>query len=296
MNEEQSIAAETKALQDKPADATVTTLPKRVNIKKTTLAELGPRLPHGIADVGGNLIKDIAVRPWRFKEEKELGKLLDKNREATMVQYTSMVLGAMYTQMGPSNFEAMNEAERRLAVAQLEVGDAFYAYCWLRRESLGPHLKMDITCASCLNVFPFKADLDTLAVSTVEKPEDALWEYCLQDPYEIRGKLVEKFMMGQAKWQSLEGAEPSGRFNTGAAKAIMIRACVKSFGDMGSVPIMDNDLDEMSKRDIEGILEGIDNNHVGPDMSIEHVCKRCGSQIRTSIDWSHGSFFGASSR
>jgi len=156
---------------------------------------------------------------------------------------------------------------------------------------------MEITCPSCRKVFPkFPADLDTLEVSTVEKPEDALWEYKLQDPYEIRGKLVEKFMMGQAKWQSLEGAETGGRFNTGGAKVVMVRACIKSFNDAGSVPVMESELDEMSKRDIEGILAGIDDNHVGPDMSIEHVCNRCESQIRTSIDWSHGSFFGASSR
>lgn len=269
---------------------------KSAKIKKTTLAELGPNLPFGIADSSGKLVKGIAHRPWKLKQEKELGKLLDQHREANLVQYTSMVLATMYTQLGPHNLESMKEGERRLLVGQLGMGDAFYAYCWLRSESLGNKLQMDLTCPSCTHKFPFTADLSTLEVGTVDEPKDARWEYALVDQIELRGQTVTKLTLSSVKWQDLEGASPGGRFNTGAAKAIMIRSCIKEFDALGQIAIADHEIDELSKRDVEGILRGIDDNHVGPDMSIDLSCPRCESEFRTSIDWEYNNFFGRSSR
>ena len=102
-----------------------------------TIQERGPVLPLGIADSGGNYHQDISVKPWRMKEERELGELRDQNKDANLAKYVSMVLSTMCTRLGPHDFTNMEFDHKRLVISQMFMADVFYAYVWLRIQALG---------------------------------------------------------------------------------------------------------------------------------------------------------------
>lgn len=262
------------------------------SITRRTMAELGPTLPVG---VGTPPARAIEVRPWRMKEERELGDLRERNRDANFASHVSLALGHMCPVLGQP-LAPMREAERRFHLGQMFMGDVLYAYCWLRREAMGSLLDLSLTCPSCRAKFSFQADLDTLEVDCAESALAAQWEYRLKKPITVRGKTLEGFVLGPARWSAME----SVRLGTGlgSAKPVVVRASVVDMvgeGLSGSV-IADHEMDELMKVDVESLTTLIDRYSVGPNMSVEAQCTRCAHEFKTSIDWSFGSFFSSSSQ
>lgn len=261
---------------------------------KTTMGELGATLPLGTKDLNGVLQRSIVTKPWRLKEEKELGALRDRYKDANVAQYVSMVLGTMCTRLGHHDFTAMKPEERRIHIGQMWMGDVFYAYCYLRRDALGSDLATRVACPHCGHKFQLHANLDTLEVHTGDSIEAFQQTYKLRHPFTIRGKPVESLVLGPARWNALEGI--TGRINTGTAKAALIRGSIHAIPGHEGVVLAPHELDELSKRDLEAITGLLDANVMGPDMAISGECPRCSESFRTSIDWGYDGFFGISSQ
>jgi len=279
---------QTKKTESKPEAAS------GLKLKTIPLKEQGPKLPLGILGPSGEYHKDIAVRPWRLKEEKELGKLADENREVNVSEHVSMVLATMCTQLGPHNFDKIKFEERRVHIGQMYMGDVFYAYCWLRLQSMGANLSVDITCALCRNKFKFDANVESLEIATAKKVEDAQWMYELKTPIEIRGKQVPSLLMGPARWNTMEMMGTS-TMDQGVAKAGIILGSIHKIGSE-VITLADGELDDMVKLDIEMLTDHIDNNFLGPNMTIETKCEKCKRELVMPISWSYNNFFGFSSQ
>lgn len=268
--------------------------------QSSTVKDMGPVLPLGYQDSQGNLHKDFSVRPWRMKEERELGALRDNNKDATLFQYVGMVLATMLSRLGPHDFsqEGLDFNQKRLLVGQLTTGDVFYAYIWLRIQALGPELGVKFKCPACTTaVENFVADLNSVEVKAAEDMEQASWEYELLTPFQARGKEVKVMMVGPPRWNSLEMLQ--GSSGMGGAKPAVIRASIMGFGtrqEAEPIVITDRELDEMSKRDIETLIRQINDRTVGPNMTVEGKCPHCGHEFTMPIDWSYDNFFGDSSR
>lgn len=268
--------------------------------KKPTIADLGPRLPLGVEDGNGKIYKDIAVRRWRMKEERELGELRDSNKDATVFQYVSMVLATMLTKCGQYDFddEALKFEQKRLIIGQMIMGDVFYAYVWLRIKSLGPDLGLKVRCSKCTKpIEGFNADLNSVDVVTAESMEDACWEYNLRDPFQARGQQIQQLVIGPPRWNSLEMLEGIG--GIGKAKPAVIRASVFGLGSKETadqIVATDAELDEMSKMDIELLTNEINDRTVGPNMVVEGKCPYCQFTFNLPIDWGYDSFFAVSSQ
>lgn len=273
--------------------------PGQVNLKRVLLSELGPRLPLGVVGPDGAPSKDLAVRPWRMKEERELGALRDSNKNANLAEYVSMVLGTMCQRLGSHDFESsqLKPEQKQLAIGQMFVGDVFYAYVWLRVQSLGPHLILNLSCPRCNHkIDGFAANLETVEVETAETLADAQWEYDLKNPIAIRSERVAKFLLGPPRWNAMEMVRGGG---LGVAKPAMLKASIHGIGgkdDHKPAMLTDTDLDELSKRDIEAMINQINRFNVGPNMSVEGDCPQCKYNFRMAIDWGYDSFFGDSSR
>lgn len=270
-------------------------LPLPQKVRTVLLKDLGPRLPLGVSDAGGTCRGDLAGKTWTFREEKELGRLRDQNRDSNMAQYVSMVLATMYDRIGPYDFSAMKFDERRLRIGQMYMGDVYYAYVWLRLQALGPELDSEMTCAACASKFTFPADLETLEIATASSLEPFLWSYDLHVPLVIRDKEVRTLRMGPPLWQAIESMAGTGGMNTGEAKAGIIRGSIVEINGLGNVALTESELDGMVKIDIERIANLLDEHHLGPDMAIEGKCPR-GHPFKQPIDWGYDSFFGSSSR
>jgi len=263
--------------------------------KKQTIQDRGPLLPIGIAS-GGKLHQGFDVRPWRFKEERELGRLREDNKGANLAQYVSVVLATMCTRMGPHDFTQMSENERLLAVGQMYMADVFYAYVWLRIQSLGNEFTIKFQPANAPEPLNIVTDLNTIEVDSVDELEQTFWEYELKAPCRIRGKTAIGFKMGAPRWDALERAPKLGT-DSGAAKLAVLLGSVAEIRCENSEPIVTalapDELDELTKRDIETVTALMDKNNLGPDMSVEG--KHKGRPFRVSIDWGYDNFFSISS-
>lgn len=269
---------------------------------KTTVGDYGERLPVGILK-DGILHKDISIKRWNTKGERELGAKVAS--DASIAEYVSVIVANMCTHLGPHNMDELDDGEKSLIVSTMYMADVFYAYTLIRIKAMGPRLRTMIKCPrpGCSVEFPYVGDLNTTDVVAVENIDDILWTYNLEEPIEIRKKTVTKFQMAYPKWTIMQ--EQRGNTNEGEVKAHTILGAVVGLEDEETPVILTiNEIDELSKIDYEGILEGINENYLGPKMAIEGECtkevctrfKRGGEKFVFPIDWSYKNFFGSSSR
>lgn len=281
-------------MQETQSTAPINELPKPTT-KIVLLKDLGPTLPVGVHE-GHVLLKDMDPKPWKLKQERELGELRARHKDANVAQYVGMVLSTMYRNLGGSSFDDMNMSERRGRVGRMFMADVFYAYLWLRCVSISNELVTHITCPFCSFKFELKADLSTTEITTADDIAALQWRYDLMDPFDVQDNRITYFMMGPAKWRSIEAGALGGGLNTGAAKAMIIRGSIEKVPELMKGALSEQDLDEMTKRDLEAVTAEIDRHGAGPDMSIEDRCRRCNNDFRISIDWGYDSFFASSSR
>lgn len=272
------------------------TVIKRPVIKEVEMGKLGAQLALGIAGTNGVYQRDIQTRRWNLSKESEIAS---KRRNAkgkgalSMYNWVSMLLSEMCVVLGPHRFEGMNEAEKLLAVNSFLLGDVLTGYSWLRREALGNELRLKLECPNCDLRFSFAADLDTLVIRTADSVEDTRWVYAPYDPFEVRGKLVKHIEFGSIAWSSLS----TTKLELGATKTETIHASTYKINGE-EIALVRDELGDMSKRDLETILDLIDRYSVGPNLAIEAKCRdqRCECEFRTMIDWGYDSFFSISSQ
>lgn len=281
--------------EDKSKDKSKIEEPK---IKVTTLKELGPNLPIGVKNAGGNYSKNISILPWKVKDEKELGRMRDEE-DASVSNYIGIILSYMLSEFGGKKLKREEITASRLFFSQCYVPDVFYAYIWLRRNVLGKDLKMSNTCRHCKKETELVVDIDTLEVKTVEKFEDSLWEYELLDELELRGKKIKKFILGPPKWFHIDEIYSVNRINVGAIKDETLRGSIVDIpeltGGTGEIVLSPEELEELTKRDLETLISEIDEHSIGPNMLIEWQCESCRREHESSIEWVYDHFFGGSS-
>lgn len=270
---------------------------------KTTLGEWGDKLPIGILDSNGQLHKNIVTKPWRTKDERELGNKIGPS--AQLVEHVPIIVANMCSQIGPHKMDELDDANKSLVVSTMYLADVFYAYTLLRVKTMGERLHLKINCprAGCDSEFPYAGDLKSIEVNAVEEIDDILWRYDLEQPITMRHQLVTHFKMAYPKWGQL--AHAHGNTNAAEVKAIAIQAAIIGLNDsQDPVALTMHELDELSRPDFEGIQEGIDRNFLGPKMGLEGKCrpevctrfKKGGFEFKMPINWAYKDFFGASSR
>lgn len=270
---------------------------KDQKILTTTMAELGPNLPIGFKNQSGEYIKNLSAKSWTMKTEKAIGKMRANIKGGNIAKYITMILSEMCKAIGPHNFTEKESSEKQLLISQMLAGDVFYTYMWLRREALGDEVTIKLQCPKCAEEFEFVASLNTVEVNYVTDLSDLEIEYELADPVEIRGKKVDKFLLKPMKWSTYEVMSNAATKNPGIAKeAILLGSIKKCNGIDGDIVLVEGELDDLSKRDMEGIIEKISTVAIGPDMSIEGEHEKCGGAFSDAIDWSYDNFFVSSSQ
>ena len=264
-----------------------------------TVGELGAMLPLGPVGQDGTHQRLIDVRRWRMKEEKVLGRRREQDDKQNMGKYVSIVLATMCTKLAGhdwNEFKESDTADRELSVSQMWMGDVFYAYVWLRIKSMGNELPLDLTSPfkPQLDSFPFTGDLNTVEVKIPNSLDDCMWTYALKEPFEIRGHMVKKLVMGPARWFNVE---QMGDTSSGAAKSTVIHASIHFIPEVqeGQIALAEEEIEEMGKLDIETIADEINTNGFGPQMQIEAQCPYTKRTFKQPIDWRYDSFFGISS-
>jgi hypothetical protein len=273
---------------------------EETRFKKTTLGELGPNLPIGVLDPATRKVeKGLEHLDWTTRMERELGK--SKKKTMNQAEHVSLILSRLYTRVGHLKWDpnSLDEKKRRVEyggrLSSMYSGDIFYMYYWLRRNVIGNIVTIDkVTCGRCEAEFTWEGDLDTVEVTTVDDEKQLDWAYELIRPFKIGEKLVEQMTLRSPRWGALE-AHAGDIVDDGSAKIIAVSSSVTMVN--GEPENLDmEDLDNMGKRDLEALARRLNEEFIGPKMSIEQDCPKCERPINMPIDWRHESFFGNSSR
>lgn len=271
---------------------------KTIKIKKILLKELGPVLPMGL-EVNGELKRNLETKRWTFKEEKKLGELKKDEKGEGMGRYVTKLISSLFKTFAGLDFEKISLEEKILRLSQAWGGDIFYAYCWLRYKTLGNILRLNLKCSRCKKDFIFDVDLGTIEVSYADKIEPFTFDYELEEPFEIRKQKVKGFKIQPPKWNMYEKTTELGEFTKGEGqiKQSLIHNCIYGLiGEEKQIILMQEELDEMTKIDIEKLSSKIDDVNLGPDMSVDAVCSNCKYEFKSMISWGYDNFFGVSSR
>src|SRR5690606_14095475 len=113
-------------------------------------------------------------------------------------------------------------------------------------------------------------DISTIVFNGSDDIEESRWDYVLRKPMKMRGKTVTKLRMGPLKWGTADGL----KFQTHPYEAKLrgIAGSIHSVPEVTSVPgamFTMEDLQQMRKSDIEGIVAEMNKRHSGLDLEIE---------------------------
>ena len=273
----------------------MTTQEKPNKKTKKLMKDVGFQMPIGIIGMDGELHKGFAFKPWRLKEEKELGALKEKLTDATMPTYVSAVLSTMCTRIGPHDFTAIDSAQKALVITQMYVADVFYLYLKLRTESIGAEMPFELICHHCSKKIKFTGDLGTVSVESVNDIKSLEWEYKLVNPVEIREHKIKMLKLTSLRWNAYEALTEKHQ-NEGELLEFLLSRSIYGTENTNEFLLVEGDLDELGKKDYTNLSRKMTENGVGPDMAIETKCPFCKSDLFMRIEWEKNHFFDDSSQ
>lgn len=261
------------------------------------LGKLGPNLPVGIM-INGKRSRPFRLRPFRLKEEKEIAKLRQDAKAMTIGKFVLQVMSKMLMTIGPHNFDTMKEGERVLALCQLTMADMLYVYLYLRYEALGADepVGMKLKCPNCSGEYQWYGDLGTIEVQVVGDDVQSLdRDFELRDGVILRGEMRKKLKLGPFLWGTF--LSPDFQDKSKQNTAVITASIVGVEGiDQNPFRIGDDELDELTKYDLNAVIDNIDNNTPGPKLRLEPTCPTCNYKTAIMLDWGYESFFSRSAR
>ena len=264
----------------------------------TTLEDLGPNLPIGFAN-GNEFLKEFEFKTWKFKEEKQIGKIRENAKGLTVGEFVRHLMSVMLIRIGPHlDFQSLSDPEKTVILSQMYMPDMLYSYIWLRVHSLGPELPMKLKCPTCKYEFDYEVDLKTLEVKVLLEPKKLKKEINLKDGFQIHKELRKKLTIRPPLWSIMDDPQIARSDNPGERDAAMIKGSVVGAEGLENgkpIAILDTDLDEMSKFDIVTTVAAIEDTP-GPNMVLEADCPKCKTKFFQMIEWFYDSFFTISSQ
>lgn len=258
---------------------------------KTVIAgEWGDKLPIGIVK-GDELVRDFDFKLWTMVQEKAIGK--KRQDEMTQSQFVSVVMAEMATTLASESLVNKPDPHKLLAFNRMYMNDVMYMYIRLRVKALGSKLPMDVMCGNCRGTFQFDADLDTLEVVVKESVEELTRPVELEDGIMFQGKLRKSLIIRPSLWEAMENLTLNQAQNPGDMAGHLFASAIMTIKGVNQNPLAfaDDSFDSMSKRDINFLMQQIDENNAGPKMIVEGQCIRCRSKFRNVLRWEFDNFF-----
>jgi len=265
--------------------------------KLPTLAEVGRVLPIGFEDQNGERHRDFELVEWNWDLEEALGELAENESEMLLNQYVSELIGHGVKRIGSVDFSKLKRSQRRTLVRNLYFADALYLYVWIRIAALGHGLKFE-PFKHCRGKYieRYVGDLRTLEVRTFDEGVPTR-EVKLEHGVQYAGKRLTDFTVGPIRWAFMETDDPGQLTNQAKYKKAVLRQGVVGLkgAPEGPVYLTREHLRSMKPREIDRLVDEIDQSNGGLVMEVRDRCPHCKKEFRHPINWRHDAFFAPSS-
>jgi len=268
-----------------------------LDLVKTTVGDLGVRLPIGVGPFDGSQARDttLAFGDWTGARERELGRLRQANPAATEADLVIMVLSMFVERWGQHEFGKMSDPQKELVLARAASPDIFHAWCQLRVENCGPKFRMTFPCPSCRKDMHLDVDVEDIVEEIPASPTTNLVQSdCkLRKGMMFKGERRFKPLMAPVTWKTFRRLQDQARTDLSETKLTIIEEAIVGFADDdgGEIIVPSTSVDTLNKYDIEYLADYISDRSLGPDLSISEDCPGCGVRVQRPVAWEYDVFF-----
>jgi len=262
---------------------------------KIEVSDLGMKLPIGTGPLDGSTARNtsLAFRDWTAKDERALGKMRQKNPSMSDAGLVTQVIGDFATKWGKHNFEKKTKAEKEMIVQTSPAADVFHAWCLLRVENVGGDFRMTFPCPYCRKTIVFDMDIEKIEEHVPVSPTTDLIRVieARKGPM-FKGERRKKLRMAPVPWKMQEKVSDSATMDMSELKLLYIEASTIGLdGIDGDIVLPPTSVDSLVKYDIEFLAAHVDDNQLGPDLSINFDCPHCAGRIVRPVVWEYDIFF-----
>jgi len=259
---------------------------------KMQLIDLKNVLPVPVEDKEN---QEFTFKSWTMKEEKKIAKM--KSSRTTMGEFVSNVFGLMLDTLCGENFQDKKEEEKIHILNQFDLPNIIYMWIYLRYDVLGPEIVMDVGCPNCGKLNEKRIfTLDTMDVTVKKDDVKRVSDYKLHKIIKFNEEIVESLRIRITRWDSMESAKNEVAANEGLMKELIFNSSIIGINDSeGAIPELNKVIENLTKRDIEGLSAFISKHNGGPTLTLEDDCTSCSNKYFKFLNWSYEDFFGQSS-
>lgn len=271
-------------------------------LEKTTMGELGDRLPNGSSGIGKELA-GCAFHAPNLGTLRRVGELKARKDLTLPGKRAAYSLARVLTELEGVEFGKRKEELDALDVARLPVGDVLYlAFRWqFHKEPDGLQLTNQ-GCSTCGASYPeIEVDLSGLEVDT--RPHG------LEEPLRVRvglrrgfdnvdGSRVSTVLLQSPTWlQTFWGLGQEGWGNPDLIRSWTFKAaiCGTDAPHEGIRPTISmREVDQLYPVDARLIEEALATVIATPDLQVQlPACPKCGAKTLVGLDWTDPGFFGS---
>lgn len=263
-------------------------------------SSLGSRLVIGFKNS-----TDFICRPWGGRVERALAEYRDKFRDVLKVRpfyninlilaETCVTFGGetLFERDGSGTFRpTMSIRDRADLFDRAYFTDVQMAVLHVRNMAYGGNVKFQAPLPWAKDSQSITFDMGTIEVSVPENFNECLRLHTFESPMCMRGEMVQGVTIGPQKW---------GITSATTAETLSQQSYRMIVGSIVEVPgskirnVQPEDLDDLTKMEIDRLVAAIDENHVGADLSV-HVSDDADRKALVSVPWLSDDFFANSSR
>jgi hypothetical protein len=280
-------------------------------MRTITVKELGNNLPIGSVE-DGKLVKSFALRPYKSWIDRVMNLWREGNPGAhqgfEVGKLISLVVEDFCVHPRGLTADKDTTAEQDLAVQKWFFGDVMYLYIRTRIAAVGSKLIQPFRCPVCHHVGTVQYDLNNMEVTVIDDPKELANKIALKDGIKLlTGRTCMGFTMQPVPFSTL--LQPgTGSASANAFGYSHVREAIAGVDcEDGPYTLLDDELDEMTKRDVLLLDRSAGTISAGPSLQTEVLCPNmipdkggdgeaapCNFKIENALDWSYGSFFDSS--
>jgi len=277
-------------------------------VYQTTLGELGNKLPIGLLQDDGSLLKDFDLRPYKGHTDRAISKWQSQNSDngpghlvvGTTTKLISLCVSHIHGHATPLTTQNDSSPDTLAKIYSWPFMDVMYLNLYIRRQVLGPDFLVPVGCPQCGFKGNMCFDLDSIPVWVAESGEDLFQWYDLRDHIKVK-ETIRSVRVGYSLWSTIAKPGVIEQAAQGTHGLTALQECLTAVNrEETQRVILPDEIDEFSKYDLVKIEQLTAKTMAGPKMQTvvycpgDHKGDTCNFPFVNPMDWTYDHFFGMS--